>query len=214
MNFILKNTILKKCFLLLSVSMTVSLSGCKDGAPGPKGPAGEAGLAGVKGPTGIYYYKGGFINGRVIGIGIDGVTEFDELLNLEFNYNTQPAFFSESASGYQFTLSRTDSAGNSRMYLQFSTAQDFSSANFNYGSLTLVKKVGSNEIKTLEGSVINNSDNYENVVTNLNYNATTGVLTGDYNWMADPASRMVRSSTKQPFMVQGSFSIICRKGNY
>ncbi|MES2731346.1 MAG: collagen-like protein [Bacteroidota bacterium] len=193
----------------------------KDGAPGPTGDPGAIGDAGALGPKGkdaSTFIKNGTVSGKITGFRKDGITP----LNENFQYGYQFSSFDNraimkettTAGMYEFSFTLYDSISfNKRFQLIFEAPLDLSSisvidAQVIYSKLLDVTKVLEVQARfyTIAGKPTSPF-----TFTDMSYNQTTGLLTGNYVWQAENKyvdnSYSSSTSTNLPLTVTGQFSI-------
>ncbi|MES2731344.1 MAG: hypothetical protein V4714_06335 [Bacteroidota bacterium] len=225
----MKKHCIQYTFYLITALTLLGSCKKKDGEIGPKGATGDKGAVGVTGPKGTdaqLIYKNGFISGTVTGLGKDGITPINENFRYEFSYSSLPAVLTKriingiADTTYTINFALYDSLNTSSAILSFNTETSLtnSTADFSSGTLSLIKKVNTNQYKELSGYYYVSRTNTpkKGSVTNLKYDQNTGMLSADFTWSVDNTNVYNEfnyyysvSNTGQPFTVKGAFSIKC-----
>lgn len=206
----------------LSAILLFSCKG-KDGDPGPQGEAGTPGVTGTRGQAGgpaVLLSKGGFVKGTITGFRADGVTPINESFNFEYQdeeyklYNSA-VWETEEAGVYVFNVERIDSLTGSTFLMSFRAPLDLSAHVVSNADFYYSKDLGNNRMLGVEGRMYHHWGPAEIVkLTNLAYNQTTGLLTGNIAWTAGSSTVSTNesgygnySASGQPFTLTGSFSV-------
>jgi hypothetical protein len=206
-----------KLLSVLTIGAMVFLMSCKgkDGAPGPAGATGATGSTGTTGPaasTQNYTSKEGFVKGTATGTNLDGTT---------YSYNIDFEGISSSTDNNYVYLSPTrtniqiykiysgegDAFLDGVMHINFDVPDmnSLSSPTNAYYNFDAKKDLGNNKYKSF-------SQYGTTSVTNLIYNSSTGILTGNYT-----ISEVATSSYGSLNIANGTFSTklsneVLRKG--
>jgi hypothetical protein len=168
----------RKILSALTICAMVYLTSCKgkDGAVGPEGPANSSTQ------NQSYTSKDGFIKGTATGTNLDGSTfsyniDFEGIDGFGDNYYKYLSGTQTNISIFKSYSGEGDIFVNGDIGLNFDVP-DMSSlsspANIEFNLYTN-KNLGNNKFQR-----ISKSDYSTTTVSNLNYNSTTGILTGNY----------------------------------
>jgi hypothetical protein len=206
----------------LSAILLFSCKG-KDGDPGPQGDAGTPGVTGPQGQPGSRasnLAKSGFVKGTITGFRADGVTPLNETFDYQYQYlryklSTTCVRETESPGIYEFTVERADSLTGSSFRMVFFAPLDLSASGVTVLDFDYSKDLGNNKLLGVDG-YLSQSTGQSGIarLTNLTYNQSTGLLTGNVTWTAGssavPNSDFVNensSGSGRPFTLTGSFSV-------
>ncbi len=203
----------------LSAIVLFSCKG-KDGDPGPQGDPGVAGLQGQPGSRPTSVFKEGFVKGTITGFRADGVTPLNETFAYEFNDTRLASYYNyvrqtNHPNVYEFNIMRTDSLGRSSFDMTFRAPLNVSADTVNRVILSYNKDLSNNMVLGVEGSFWRSSGKATTVqLTNLAYNQSTGVLTGNIAWDVNNESVFTESlsyynfsASEKPFRLTASFSV-------
>jgi hypothetical protein len=173
------------------------LPGCQPGEDGPPGPQGTTGTAGpkgatgVKGPDGGLLPKAGTVTGTVAGQRADG-SALNESYTLEYSSGPTPATITKTGSGYLVFFSQYDSLQNAFLRLVFETDPDFKNPKLTDAGFSLRQRLENGEYALHWASLyyVRYNTTYTNAtitgtVSNVVYDAASGLLTGNYAWQVD-----------------------------
>jgi hypothetical protein len=177
-----------KLFPFLAIAAIAFLFSCKgkDGAMGPAGPAGTSATSASNLPP----ITEGFAKGTATGTNLNGTT-FSYNLDFEGDWSTTDNNYSYvSATQTRITISKSYSGqgdaftdGNSDISMSFDVP-DMNSlttvSNIDFGMDTN-KDLGNNNYQQISHFWNSNSPTGTGTVSNLNYNSSTGILTGSYS---------------------------------
>jgi len=168
-----------KLLSALTIGAMVFLMSCKgkDGAMGPAGPSGSTSQ------TQNYTSKEGFVKATATGVNLDGST-FTYNLDFEGIYGADDNNY-KYKSPTQTTISIFKIySGEGDAFVSGYISVGFDVPDMNslgspvnpYFSIYTTKDIGNNKFQS-----IGHSDYSSTIVSNLNYNSSTGILTGNYS---------------------------------
>ncbi len=206
----------------LSAIVLFSCQG-KDGDPGPQGEAGTPGVTGPQGQPGnraSYRAKSGFVKGTITGFRADGVTPLNETFDYQYQFlpykiSSTCVRETESPGIYEFTVERSDSLAGSSFSMVFFAPLDLSASGVTAIRFVYSKDLGNNKLLGVDG-LLSQSTGQSGLaqLTNLAYDQSTGLLTGNVTWTAGgsdvPSREFVSensSGSGRPFTLTGSFSV-------
>ena len=206
----------------LSAVLLCSCKG-KDGDPGPQGDAGTPGVTGPQGQPGSlasHLTKSGFVKGTITGFRADGVTPLNETFDYQYQFlpyklSTTCVRETESPGIYEFTVERGDSLTGSTFKMVFFAPLDLSASGVTVIRFDYSKDLGNNKLLGVDGYLSQSTGQTGLArLTNLAYNQSTGLLTGNVTWTAGRSdisnSDVVNensSGSGRPFTLTGSFSV-------
>jgi hypothetical protein len=180
-----------KLFSVLAIAAVTFLFSCK-GKDGDVGPAGPAGPGGATGPAGaaasdLPPITEGFVKGTATGTNLDGTT-FSYALDLEGNWSGSDNHYSYISSTetsiriYKAFAGQGSAFENASisMYFEVPNMSSLSSISNVSFSINATKDLGNNKYQSISRSYYSGSPTGTATVTNLNYNSSTGILTGNY----------------------------------
>jgi hypothetical protein len=174
-----------KLFPFLAIAAIAFLFSCKgkDGAPGPAGATGATGTSASSLPP----ITEGFAKGTATGTNLDGTT-FSYNIDFEGDWSTTDNKYSYvSATQTNITIYKSYSGQGDAFidaYIELSfEVPDMNSlstgSNINFGMNTN-KDLGNNKYQQIS-HYWNSNVSGTGTVSNLNYNSSTGILTGSYS---------------------------------
>ncbi|MBX9851452.1 MAG: hypothetical protein K2X86_06800 [Cytophagaceae bacterium] len=165
----------------------ILLSSCKgeDGEVGPAGPQGPQGES--YDPDKLWEFKEGSATATATGTRLDG-TSYSYNLNYQGNYNATNNYYQVlSGTETQIRVSKVSAGDGDAMvygeiYFNFevTSLNDLSSPTLNSIAVEWTKDLGNNTFHRAYYYWSPSIPNGSATLTNLSYNATTGVLTGNF----------------------------------
>jgi hypothetical protein len=160
------------------------------------------------------------VKGTITGFRADGVTPLNETFDYQYQYLNYQLFTTsvretESPGIYEFSVERGDSLTGSSFRMIFFAPLDLSASGVTVIDFDYSKDLGSNKMLGVDG-YLSQSTGVSNIakLTNLAYDESTGLLTGNITWTAGSteaaASAFVNensSGSGRPFTLTGSFSV-------